>query len=185
MKQIARYKVNFESKWIISSAALMGVALFCQMLFFFALNSPQEASGGELVLFLIIPAMLELAWIILLHSVKLNAAGVYGILGVVFCLLLAVQVCLTGGVVYLVLAIIGYLLASGLLLMITGGFLPYKYFGFAAFALLGLIRFFSSGIFGLLRRQQWAGLAQALPGVCILVAIMAFFGGITGVKIKK
>lgn len=185
MKQIARYKIDFESKWILASTALMGFAFFCHVLYYFALTKPQDATGMDIAFFLVIPAVFELAWIILLRFMKWNAAGIYGILGALFCILLAVQVSITGGVWHIVLAWLGYLIASGLLLMITGGFFPYEYIGLAFFGLLFLIRFFQNGVIRLLRQRNWPELVSALPELFILAAILLFFGGISAVRHKK
>ena len=185
MKQLARYKINFESKWLVASTALMGLAIFCQALLFFVFRMPQSVSGGTLTLYMILPMVLELGWIILLHSVKLNAPGIYGLIGCAFAVLLTVQICGTAGAGYIVLAILGYLVACGGFVMITGGFFPYKYFAMAYLALLLLVRFFRSGLIDLLRGGKWEEVAAALPGLCILTALSCFFGGISGVRCKR
>lgn len=185
MKQKARYKIEFESASIRWSSALMGLAFFCQAIFFFAFTDYRQAGGGMLAFCLVIPMILEVAWVVLLHSVKLNAAGIYGILGTVFCLLLAIQVSMLFGAGQAVIAWLMYLLAAAGMVMITGGFFPYKYIGAALFALLFVIRFFSLGVIGMVKQGSWAALAQALPEVCLILALMLFMTGITGVRKQK
>lgn len=185
MKQRARYKINFDSGWILASTALMGLAFFCQMVDFFVLHKPQDAVSMDLAFFLIVPAVFELIWIILLRCIKWNAAGICGITGTLFCVLLTVQNCFAGGTTYIILSVLAYLLAAGSLVMITGGFFPYKYIGMAYFGGLLIIRLIRSGVVGLLLQRNWTALTGAFPAVCILFAFMAFFGGISGVRIKK
>lgn len=182
MKQLARYKIQFDSKAIIASVALMGVSIFLQAIYFFVLQDITQVPSGELTLFFILPVVLELGWIILLHSVKLNAAGVYGILGSVICLLLMVQLYFVGGVLQMVLGTIAYLLGCGLLLMITGGFFPYKYFGMVWFALMALIRYFCFDADRYIRSGDWTGFALEAGSLCVVAALSLFFGGITGTR---
>ena len=185
MKQLARYKINIEGKAIGASYALMGLAFFCQMLYFFILQHPQDIPRSDFVLLLILPALLEIGWVVLLRFMRWNAAGILMMVGAAFSLLLMVQNCFSGGTGYIVLSVLGYLVAIGGSFMIIGGYFPYKYFGAAYFALLFMIRFFHSGVFGLLRQRNWAGLCDALPGLCILMAMALFFCGITGIRYKK
>ena len=185
MKQLARYKINLEGKAIGVSYALMGVAFFCQMLWCFILQHPQNLSGGAYVLFLILPALLETGWVVLLRFLRWNAAGIAMMVCAAFSLLLLVQNCAGGGAGYIVLSVLAYLVAIAGSYMIIGGYFPYKYFGAAYFALLFLIRFIHSGVFGLLRQRNWLGLCDALPGLCILMAMALFYCGISGIRYKK
>lgn len=182
MEQLARYKVNFESQWISASVALMGTALFAQALYFFVLTRIHETPISHVVVFLALPMLLEIIWFVLLRMVKLNASGIFGILAAVFCVLLMVQVFFVGGVVQMVLAVIAYLLAAALMLMITGGFFPYKYFGMACFALIFCVRFFGFDMGRYIHAGDWRGFLLELPALCIIAAIGCFFGGITGIR---
>lgn len=184
MKQLARYKILFDSKAIIASTALMGVAIFTQAIYFFVIRDITLVQTAELIVFLILPVVLELGWIILLRSVKLNASGVYGIVGSVVCLLLAVQIFLSGGVLQMVLGTIGYLIGCGLLLMITGGFFPYKYFGLAWFLVMAVIRYAAFDTGRYIASGDWAGFALEAGNLCVLLGLSLFFGGISGLRMK-
>lgn len=182
MKQLARYTINFESKWIRFCAGFMGFAIFFEALNFFVLNKPQDANAVNLIFFLILPVVLELTWIILLHNVKWNAAGIYGILATLACVILIIQVFLCGNTIQIILGIVAYLLGSALILMITGGFFPYKYFGIAWFALIFLVRFlcFDRNVLS----DDWTAFIARVAGLCMIAAISLFFGGIAGVRNK-
>ena len=179
MKQLARYQVLFDSKAIRASSALMGVAIFLQAVYFFVFHAPQEISGGDWTVFLIIPMVLELGWIIMLHNVKYNAAGVFGILGAVICILLLVQACFTGGAFRIVMAVLAYLISGGLFILITGGFVPYKYFGTFCLLIVLVLRFLLFDIGRYLTAGDWSGFLLELAGLCILGGLATFFGGLS------
>ena len=185
MKSVARYKINFEGKAIAVSWVLMGVAFFCQMLWCFVFQHPQDVSGGTYALFLILPALIELGWVLLLRFMQWNAAGIAMIVCGAFSLLLLVQNCVGGGTGYIVLSVLGYLVAIAGSYMIICGYFPYKYFGAAYFCLLFLIRLIHSNVFAVLRQRNWLDLCEALPGLCILMAMALFFCGIEGIRYKK
>ncbi len=185
MKQLARYTILFDSKACVASSALMGVAIFFQAIYFFVIRNILEVSAGDLVLYFFVPMLLELAWILLLHSFKLNASGIYGILGSMVCVLLTVQVFLSGSPLQMVLGIIAYLIGISLLLLITGGFFPYKYFGMAWFAVIGVVRFCCFDMDRFIRAGDFRGFALEFTALCAIFSIAAFFGGISGVRIKK
>lgn len=179
MKQLARYKVNFDSPAILWSAAMMGVSIFAQAMYFLVFSNIREAETGTLVVFLILPMALEAAWILLLKS-KLNAAGIYGIVGSLACILLTVQLFCAAGTLQIVLGTVAYLLGIALLLMITGGFFPYKYFGMALFALIGFVRFFCFDMSRYIQPRDWFGFVLELASLSMIVSLMLFFGGISG-----
>ncbi len=184
MKQLARYKINFDSSWLIASTVLMGLAFFCHAMHFFVLSRPQDMGQSDKIFFLIIPMILEVVWVVLLRCIKLNAAGIHGILGILFSLLMVIQACFVGGAWYIVLSIFGYLIACGGWFFILGGFFPYKYIGMAWVGMLFLVRLIRSGLIDLLRQRDWAAVTQVLPGLCILCGLTLFYGGITGVRNK-
>lgn len=181
MKQLARYQINFDSKWIQWSGALMGAALFLRMLYFFVLSQLSAHTVAQWICLLLLPALVQVGWIVLVRIVKLKASGVFGILGAVTCILLMIQAFLLGSALQMILAALFYLLSAGLVLMITGGFFPYKYFGMLAFALIGILRFVLFDL-SLIRSGEITDVILAIPALCMVAAIACFFGGITGVK---
>lgn len=179
MKQLARYKVNFDSPAILFSAAMMGISFFAQAIYFLVLNQIQEISKETLILFMILPMVLETGWVILLKC-KLNAAGVYGIIGSVVCVLLTVQIFMAGNVAQMIFGTIVYLLGIGLLVMITAGFFPYKYIGMVLFGLIGCGRLCFFDMPRYIRPGDWQGFVLELAGLCMIFSLMLFFGGISG-----
>lgn len=185
MKQIARYKIQFDSLWITGSAMLTGAAMFLQAFYFLAMGKYQTSGGGYLALFMIIPMILEIAWFVLLKGVKLNAAGIYGILAGLMYTVVAIQNYFGDSVLLMVFGTIACLVLSGGILMITGGYFPYKLAGVAAFAAVLLIRFFAFDMGRYIRPRDWQGFMMELPALCILASIMLFCGGITRVGMPQ
>ena len=182
MKQLAQYHVRFDSKAIATSVALMGVAVFLQAIFFFAIQDVTQVATKDLVLFLILPAVLELGWIVLLHSVKLQLPLVYTILGCTFCVLLTVQIFFLGSVAQMVLGTIAYVIGCAGLVMILCGYFPYKYFGFAWFALVGCVRYLAFDTGRYIAVGNWTGFMPAAACLCVIAALALFFCGITGTR---
>lgn len=182
MKRIATYKVNMESTWITASAMLMGLAFFVRAVYFLAMGGT-DAGAANVVFLMVLPMILEAGWFVLLKGVKLNAAGIYGILAMVTCVLLAVQNFFGGNVLQMVLGVIAYLLVSGLMFLVVGGYFPYKYFCLAALGVILLVRFLGFDL-GYLRSGNWQGFLVELPALCNLAALALFFGGIGGRRIE-
>ena len=135
MKQIARYKIEFDSVWVTGSALLMGVASFIQAFYFLAMEKYASVNGAYLAFFMIVPMVLEVAWFVLLKGVKLNAAGIFGILSVLICAEVAIQNYFGNNVLQIVLGTINYLSLAGLVLLVTGGYFPYKLYSLCCFCI--------------------------------------------------
>lgn len=185
LKQVARYRIELDSKWASASAALMGAAFFLQALYFFALGGLQNSTGVRVALFLIFPMVMEVAWFILLRGTRRDDASMYGVLAIRVCLILLVQNLFLGSVVQIIFSIIGYLAAIALLMFICDGYLPYKVLGFAWFGLILLVRFLGFDIGRYLTPIDWTGLIFELPALCNIAAIMCIFPCMTRVKLVK
>lgn len=179
MKKIARYQIESESSWITLSALLMGVAFFIQAMFYLAFGNYKDLSGFHNAMFLIIPMGLEFVWFVLLKGIRLNHCGVYAILSVLVCVLLAVQNFMAGSVAQMILGAISYLLVSGLVLMVIGGYFPYKLFAVAAFGAIAVFRFVVFDVSRFITPGEWQGLITEIPALCMILSVMLFFCGIT------
>lgn len=182
MKQIAQYKLNFDSAWMTFSGVLMGVSFFMQAVYFLGIVKLQGLDLPMLVLHLIGPMSLEFAWLVLLRGFKLNAAGVYGLLGILVLSLLLAQSVIYGTLWQIVTSFLILIIGSVTLIFITGGFFPYKLFGFLLFAGILCIRFFVFDWNIYIVPKDWAGLVLEAPALCMLGAVTSFFCGITGVR---
>ena len=122
MKQYHRYRMDFESKWVRWSGTCVGAAMFLlaiQYLWLQDLTAP-----GALFWDLWVPIGLGLCYTVLLRGIRLNAPGIYAILGVLMCIWLLAGVFSAGNVLRSVLGTIAYLFSAAVLILCAGGFLP-------------------------------------------------------------
>lgn len=182
MRQIAQYKLNFDSAWLIFSGVLMGLSFFAQAVYFLGIVKLQGLDIFMLCLHLVAPMSLEFIWLLFLRGFKMPVAVVYGVLGILMLSLMLVQSVFYGSLWQLVSCTISLVIGSLALILITGGFFPYKLFGFLIFAGILAVRFlvFDWQIYVL--PGDWAGLVLEAPALCMLTALTCFFCGITGVR---
>lgn len=105
------------------TASLMGIAFFLRIAYYLGFTRPEALGVGNLLVFLILPMLLEGGLMVLLRGVRLNAPGLYGILGAVYCVLLIIQSFQYGSVLRTVLAVAAYLLCGGSTLCAVKGLL--------------------------------------------------------------
>ena len=141
LKKYFDYRMNFRRNWTTASGALMGMALFARMVYYFGLMDIGSMGIFELVFLMALPLLLSAGYIILLRFVKLNAPGVFAILGAVLYLLVMMGSIYTGDILRTVLAVLSYVLVSCLLLGTAGGYLPDKIFVLAVGFLIPVLRF--------------------------------------------
>lgn len=140
MKQYHRYKMDFSCRSIWLSAICMGAALFLLVLHYLAFRYFTDTPMVELTVFLWVPAFLILAYVILLRIVRLNAPGIYAIIGALVCILLLVWECMGGNMVHILLFGALYIISAGILILCCGGYLPGRLPASVAFAIVLLLR---------------------------------------------
>ena len=87
-KQYLRYQIDFNGKWAQPAALLMGLAFFLRLVYYLCLVSLHDCGFGEILFSMLLPLLLTCGYIVLLRVVKLNAPGIYGMIGAALCLLL-------------------------------------------------------------------------------------------------
>lgn len=182
MKQTVRhYHMDMDGKAVSTGCVLLGIALFLRAVYYFGFSRTESVGFGTLLLGLILPLLLELALIVLLRGVKLDAAGLYGIIGAAYCVLLMVQCFQYGNVFRTVLGIIAYVLCGGLCFCAVAGLLS-KEISVAAFFLTAVIRF----LFVLKPYILGLHLIAFLPEAAGLCAVCALGYLVLGLKpVKK
>ena len=142
LKQYTRFQMNFSGQWITACAALMGISFFLRIVYYFGLTNLSDIGIGEIVLEMVMGILICGLFLFLLSAVRLNAPGLYGILGAGYCLVLIVGLFLNGGWVHILLGTVWYLLAAPVLLATVGGYLPGKLLSAAMFAVAWIVRFY-------------------------------------------
>lgn len=169
-KRTHDYRMDFESRQHFAAAALMGGAFFLRAVYYFGLIRPETVGAWNLTLFLVLPMLVEVAFMVLLRGVRLNAPGIYGILGTVYCLLLILQSFQSGNVLRIVLSIIGYLVCAASLLTATGGLLSRGMASTALF-LTVTVRFLAFDLSGYIFSFRIVSFIQEAAALCGLLSL--------------
>lgn len=117
------YHMEPEGKGIRACACFMGLAFFLRVVYYFGFTRTESVGFGVLLLMLVVPMVLEAAFMILLRGVKLDAPGLYGILVAAYCVLLIMQGLQYGNLLRMIFAIVAYLVCGGIFLAVTAGLL--------------------------------------------------------------
>lgn len=141
-KQYARYQMDFKGKWANTSAVLMGLSFFLRVVYYFGLTNLSACGVGEILFHMALPLLLCGVYIALLSGAKLNAPGIYGMIGAALCVLMVLWGFSTGSVVRVILGLICYLFAGAVLVATAGGYLPGMLLASALFAVPVFVRFF-------------------------------------------
>lgn len=174
LKRYTQFHINFDSKWIATASALMGLSFFLRIVYYFGLVSLRDVGVIELIASVIIGILLCGGFVVFLQCLRRNAPGLYGIIGAAQCLMIIILSFTTGDAWRIVLAVIWYVLAGSVLLATVGGYLPGRLLGAVMFFIPFIVRFFfyDLGHIGLIR---WV---QELAVLSILVALGCFVMGL-------
>ena len=140
LKQYDRYIVDFKSKWATRCAALLGVSLFIRVVYFFGIMNLTECGAGQVLFDMILTMGLCVGFLVMFSALRRNAPGLYALMGAGFCLLLMISTFSSGNALRIVLAILGYLLAGGVLVITVSGYLPGKLLSSVMFLLPMAVR---------------------------------------------
>ena len=184
MKRLVHYKLRKESWWLTTSGIFMGIAFFLQALDFLALRAGENVSGGQLVLFMIIPMLLEAAWFVLVREKVCDRAEVTGIVGGLLCLTLLVQTLFAGNFLLILIGILMFALAAAVIVLITWGFIHHRALGMLVFFAVAVVRVMLYGALPAVFSWNAMALIQEIPVIFVILAMMLFFRGIYAQKAK-
>jgi len=166
LKQYHTYRVDFSGRPVRVVGGLMGIYLFLTVLYHFFLSDASRSSAIGWIVDIVLPVCLSVAMIVLLCVFRMNAPGVYGILGAAFCVLFVLSNFSQGNILRILLAVVWYLICGLIILMTSGGLLPEIPLATAFFLIAMIVRalFFD---LGKLTSLQW------IPEIGVLSAILA------------
>lgn len=154
LKRYGRYQMALEGNWMKASMACIGLSVVMLGVYYLMWLSPSAWKPVNLIFGLLLPVAASLTYVILGRIVRLNAPGVYAILGAVFCILLIVGSFFSGSILRIILAVIWYLLTAVVLLASAGGYLPGKLPASLMFGAALLVRLLAFDL-PRLRRTNW------------------------------
>lgn len=156
LKKYCRFQLDLHSKFLRIGTLLMCAAFFLRFVYQFALTNCLELSFGGWLFDAIFPVAICVAYFVLLGVIKLNAPGLFAILGGALCFLLTIWCFSNPDPVQVFLGVVFYLVAGVVLVMTVAGYLPNKYWSAVVFGVILISRVFlvglgSTGIFGWFR----------------------------------
>lgn len=177
-----KYHMDPEGKYHVGTAALMGASFFLRAAYYFGFTRPESAGGWTLLVFLILPMLLEAAFMVMLRGIKLDLPGIYGIMGAAYCMLLILQSFQLGSVVRIILAIIGFVVCGGALVGVGWGFLS-KSLGVTALLMTFGVRLLAFDLRFLLRLRLIVFIREA-AGLSAILALAFLCAGLAEKKKK-
>ena len=169
-KKTLHYKMDFENSKLWVAAAMMGASFFLRVAYFFGFTRLEDVGAWNLLAFLILPVVVELAFMVLLRGIRLNAPGVYGILGAAYCFLQLLQSFQYGDVLRTVLAVVAYI-GCGALLFITAGGMLKKGFAVAALIVTALVRLLAFDLSAYILKLRLISFLPEAAAICGLLAL--------------
>lgn len=149
-KQYLHYQIDFKSRWVQPSAVLMGLSFFFRIVCFFGLRFVSDWSFFDVLFHMIFPLLLGGAYIVLLRAVRVNAPGLYAILGAGLCVLMFLWSFSGGNIWYILLCFVYYIASGAVLIATAGGFLPGKLLSSAMFLVPFILRFLRLNVFSIM-----------------------------------
>ncbi len=167
-KQYCQYQMDFKGRWVQASAAMMGVSFFARMVYYFGIKNIVDCGFLEVIISMILPLILCGGYLVLMSAMKYNAPGIYAMIGAVLCFLLMVEGLCTGNVLRIILSILFYIGAGGVLFITIAGYLPGRLLSSALFAVIfiGRLLFFDLGKLGIL---EW------VVEISVLLMLLSLF----------
>ncbi len=143
LKQYLQYQMDFKGKWAQPAAILMGLSFFLRIVCFFGLRFLSDWTFFDVLFQIFLPLLLSGAYVVLIRAIRLNAPGLYGLIGAGLCILTFLWSFFSGSVLYIILCLVYYCAAGVVLLGTSGGYLPGKLLSSVLFAIPVVIRLFS------------------------------------------
>lgn len=173
-KQYTHFQVDFSSKWTSACAACLGLSFFLRIAYYFALVSFRDVSIIELLTSGIIGIALCGTMAVYLKFLHRNAPGLYGIAGMIHCLLVVILSFTTGSAGRIILSLLWYGLTALILFATVGGYLPGRLLAALMFAVSIFVRlfFFDLGHIGLIQLvQEFAVLSSFAAFSCFAMGL--------------
>ena len=108
-KMMRRYRVYPGEETMINLSCVLGVALFVRIVYFFGFTRLEEAGFFAIAVGLVLPLLLETAFIVLLRGVRYHKSDVYLCLSTAMCLVLFLLCFRYVGILRAILGFVSYL----------------------------------------------------------------------------
>ena len=170
-KKLKRYRMDMEGKAIHIAMSILGLSFFLRTVYYFACVRIETVGAWELLSWLILPMLLEAAFIVLLRVLKLDAAGLYAMLAAGFGLVLIFQSFGYGSILRTVLGTLAYTGCSMLILGVAGGYLS-KQIAVTGYLVTALVRLLCFELVPYVFRLRIVAFVKEVTGLLVLLGLM-------------
>lgn len=170
-RKMKRYAMDINGKSMNSALIMMGLSFFLRAVYYFACVQIETVGFFELLVWMILPMVLEGAFIVMLRVLKLNMPGVYALMAAAVGLLMVLQSFGYGSIVRTVLAIVAYVGCSVLIIGVAGGYLS-KQIAVASYLVTALIRFLCFELFQMIFHLRVVAFIKDATGLFALLGLM-------------
>ncbi len=169
-KRAVRMNVNFSGNWVRNATLCMAASLFLRAVYYLGLTNFMDIGFFETVFCALLPLFLSGAFVVLLSGLRRNAPQLYGLMGALFCFFAIIASFYTGNVFRIILAVVWYAIAAGVVYLSSIGRLRNKSLSVAVCVIPMVVRvvIFDIGRLGIV---QWI---LELSGLFMLAAL-AFY----------
>lgn len=175
--------LNMEGKHMGKVPILMGLAFYLQIVYCFSFTRLEQMGFGKMLLMLILPALLTLAFVVLMRGIRFNNPTVYGIMGMAYCLILMLQSFTSGSVLRIVLACIVYIACIVMMAMTVGKVLN-QWFAVGALLAAAAGRFLIFDLVPYVFKFRIFVMISEASVICALIALSIMFY-YTEIKAKR
>lgn len=164
------YQMDMTGKWARFCGVMMSASFFLRIVYYFGLKNLRDIPGSEIFATMILGLLLCAGFVVVLNYLRLNAPGIYGILGAAHCVLLIIGNFSSGSVLRIVLSIIWYVLCALVLLATIAGYLPGRLLSAGMLFMAAFVRLLAYDL-GKISLIRWVTEAAVLCAILALAAI--------------
>lgn len=140
LKVLVRHHVGFKNKWAGYATVFAGLAFFLLTFHYFGVTNLLNCGFGEVLFSMILPMAVLVAFVVLLRGICFHVTPVYGILGALYCVSMIAYTFSYESALHAIFAMIWYLLAAGICLATTFGYISNRAYMAIAFILPAVYR---------------------------------------------
>ena len=166
--------MNMGGKHMGKVPVLMGLAFYLQIVYYFGFTRMEQMGLGSMILMLILPALLELGFVVMMRGIRFNNPMVYGAMGMVYCLILMIQSFTCGSVLRIVLSCVIYLACMGLIAVAVLKILN-KWFAVGALLTAAAVQFFVFDLVPYVIKFKVIKMIPKAATICGLIALAIMF----------
>lgn len=181
LKKYHRYRMDFSSTAARLSVLCMGGSLFLLAVYYFLLRDFSTIKAAEAIFSLVLPIVLCVGYIVLIRFVKLNAPGLFAIVGTAVCLVLMISAFSSGSLLHGVLGCVWYILSALVLIGVAGGYFPGTQPASVMFAIAMTVRLLAFD----LRLRGITNWVHELAVLLLIAAMICLPGSFQPVKPRK